>query len=76
MIRDDEIIADGLTVSNLKHHKKTVSVIEKGQECGVSFNSARGVKIDWQRGDLLECYQEVDAEETKFDKTPGLVKTF
>lgn len=38
VIRDDEIIVEGLTVSNLKHHKKNVSLIEKGQECGISFN--------------------------------------
>jgi len=36
--RFEEVIVDGLNISNLKHHKKSVSVIEKGQECGISFN--------------------------------------
>ena len=42
VIRDDEVIADKLTVMNLKHHKKNVSQIEKGQECGISFNVPKG----------------------------------
>ena len=36
--RSGQILADGLTLSDLKHHKKKVSTIEKDQECGVSFN--------------------------------------
>lgn len=47
VVRDDEVIAEKLTVSSLKHHKKTVSLIEKGQECGVSFNSRKGVDLDF-----------------------------
>ena len=61
VVRGDDVIADGLTLSGLKHHKKNVSVIEKGQECGVSFNSKHGVEIDFERGDIVECYEEVES---------------
>ena len=47
VIRDEEVIAEGLTLSGLKHHKKNVSMIEKGNECGVSFNSKHGVDLDF-----------------------------
>lgn len=47
VIRDDEVIADKLTVMNLKHHKKNVSVIEKGQECGISFNAPKGIQFEF-----------------------------
>ena len=39
VVRDDEVIADELSISSLKQHKKTVSQLEKGQECGVSFSA-------------------------------------
>ena len=56
VICDDEVIADGLSISNLKHHKKNVSLIEKGQECGISFHPKKGVELDFERGYILECY--------------------
>jgi len=76
VIRNDEIIADGLTLSSLKHHRKNVSTIERGQECGISFNPQRGVELDFKRGDQLECYEEVEMEEERFEKKAGLTKTF
>ena len=76
VIRDDEIIADGLVLSNLKHHKKNVSTIEKGQECGISFKPNRSMSMDFERGDMLECYEETEMDEPRFDMKPGLEKTF
>ena len=76
MIRNDEVILDGLTLSGLKHHKKNVSVIEKGQECGISFNAPKGVEIDFKRGDIIECYEEVEKDKPIFNKKPGLEKSF
>jgi len=67
---------DGLKIDNLKHHKKNVSTIEKGQECGVSFVSKRGIEFDFQRGDVIECYHEVESAQPKFTMTPGIGKTF
>ena len=51
--RNDELIADELTIESLKQHKKTMSSIDKGQECGISFNSRRGLAFEFQRGDVL-----------------------
>ena len=76
VIRGDEVIAEGLSLSGLKHHKKNVSLIEKGQECGISFNSKHGVDFDFQRGDVLECYEEVESALPKFSMKAGLEKTF
>jgi len=76
IVRRDEVVADGLTISNLKHHKKSVSMIEKGQECGISFNQKKGVELDFKRGDIIECYEEVEKAKPKFSLKPGLVKTF
>ena len=76
VIRDDEIIADGLSISNLKHHKKNVSTIEKGQECGISFKPVRGMDLDFERGDMLECYEETEMDQPRFEMKPGLKKTF
>lgn len=73
---NDYVVADGLTISNLKHHKKSVSIIEKGQECGISFNQKKGVDLDFKRGDIIECYEEVEKAKPKFTLKPGLVKTF
>ena len=37
VIRNDEILKDGLTLSSLRHLKQTVQKMEKGNECGVVF---------------------------------------
>lgn len=60
VIRNDEILAEDLSLSGLKHHKKSVGTIEKGQECGISFNPKYGVDFEFQRGDIIECYEEVE----------------
>ena len=70
------MVSNSLTLSNLKHHKKNVSLIEKGQECGVSFNSKHGVDTDFKEGDLIECYEEVESAQPKFCMKAGLFKTF
>ncbi len=76
VVRGEYIVQDELTISTLKHHKKSVSLIEKGQECGISFNSKKGIEFDFKRGDILECYEEVEKAKPKFSLKPGLVKTF
>lgn len=37
LVRGEDVIADDLKLSALKHVKKNVSKLEKGQECGISF---------------------------------------
>lgn len=37
VIRNDEILKEGLALSSLKHLKQTVQKMEKGNECGVVF---------------------------------------
>ena len=73
IVRDDEIIHDKLTISSLKHLKKSLSTIEKGQECGVAFNEPTP---DAQNGDLIECYEDVSEVEYKFNFKSGVTKTY
>ena len=75
VVRDEEVIADNLTLSTLKHHKKSVSQIDKGMECGICFNSNQyGDNFD--QGDIIECYEEVETDNYKFQFKAGVVRTF
>lgn len=72
--RFDDIIVDNLTIGHLKHHKKIVSQLEKGQECGISFEGKE--ELTFKMGDIIECYTLVDAGEAKFKHPPGVQRTF
>jgi translation initiation factor IF-2 len=72
--RFDDVIVDDLTLGQLKHHKKIVSQLEKGQECGISFELRE--ELDLRQGDLIECYTLEDEGEEKFKHPPGVNKTY
>ena len=38
VLRNGDVLVDNLTLSSLRHLKKTVTVIDKGNECGVVFD--------------------------------------
>ena len=73
--RDDEVIADGLSLASLKHHKKSVSSLDKGHECGICFDAKRS-SYECQSGDVIQCYREVKNDEPRFSFKPGVVKSF
>ena len=72
--RFEEVIIEGLKISHLKHHKKVVSQLEKGQECGISFETKEPLEL--KQGDIIECYTLVDAEDEKFKHPPGVQRTY
>ena len=71
--RNDTIIIDKLKVTSLKKYKTDVNVVEEGLECGIAFSN---LKLTLEEGDIIEGYLEVEQEEARFDKSPGLKKTF
>ena len=73
--RDEEVIADGLTLASLKHHKKSVSSLDKGHECGICFSAKRS-SFECEAGDVIECYREVKNDEPRFSFKAGVVKSF
>jgi len=73
LVRDEEVIADNLTLSSLKHHKKNVSLLDKGSECGISFNNFHETIL---KGDMIECYVDKKAEEFMFDMKAGVISSF
>ncbi|MCJ1356242.1 MAG: hypothetical protein MMC33_006236 [Icmadophila ericetorum] len=53
VLRDKEVIYDG-SLSSLKNHKKDVSEMRKGNECGMGFEDGfQGFQV----GDLVQCYE-------------------
>ena len=72
--RFDDVIAEDLTLGQLKHHKKIVNQLEKGQECGISFDEKE--ELELRQGDMIECYTLMDAGEEKFKHPPGVIKTY
>ena len=71
--RGDIYIVDKLRVQSLKKFKTDVEVVEAGLECGLAF---KNLKIKLAEGDVVEGYVEKEAEQSLFDKSPGLKKTF
>lgn len=65
--RGNYLLYDNLKLSALKHHKDDVEIVEQSMECGITFKNCSDVK----KGDVIECYEEVDPEK-KFDFTPGI----
>lgn len=53
VLRANKVIAEGLTLSALKHHKDEVNEIRKGQDCGLSFFDFD----EFKEGDLVEAYE-------------------
>lgn len=71
ILRNGHCICEDLTVHNLKRHKKEVTKIDKGVECGISFDGFKG-NITLEEGDILECYTTKIAEPDKFEIKAGL----
>ena len=57
VLRDREVIFDG-ELDTLKHLKDDVDEVRKGTECGLSLAGFS----DWQEGDALQCYEQVEKE--------------
>jgi len=53
VLRGNKVIAEGLTLSTLKHHKDEVNEIKKGQDCGLSFFDFD----EFKEGDVVEAYE-------------------
>jgi translation initiation factor IF-2 len=51
VIRDDEILCEGLSLSSLRHLKTTVQRLESGSECGLVFDWKK--EIELKRGDII-----------------------
>ncbi len=49
---DGEVIGEG-KIKSIKHLKEEVSKVEKGQECGILFDSP----IDFKVGDIIQSYR-------------------
>ncbi|GAB1609727.1 translation initiation factor IF-2, mitochondrial-like [Argonauta hians] len=60
VLHHDDIIYDG-KLASLKHFKKEVDTIKTDFECGVALSDA---SIQFQRGDRLVCYKEVEEPQT------------
>lgn len=54
VIREDQIIGEG-KIRSIKHLKEEVSKVEKGQECGILFDSP----IDFKVGDIIQSYRSL-----------------
>jgi translation initiation factor IF-2 len=53
IIRNDEIVGQG-RITNVQHDKKDVVSVQKGKECGLSFDAEEKV----QEGDLIQFFIE------------------
>ena len=47
--------------------------MEKGNECGVVFEAH---DLEFQRGDIIECYLEKENDTEKFVHKEGVTKSF
>lgn len=52
VIRNEEVIQEGLKISSLKRFKEDVKEVTQGYECGVGLNQFE----DFKEGDMLEAY--------------------
>ena len=60
---DGEVLVDNLSLASIKHFKKNVSVLERGNECGLAFempsNSKKADLLnDIEKGFTIENYTE------------------
>lgn len=56
LLRNKEVVAQGLQVYSLKHVKDEVKVIEKNKECGISFQEVAD-EVEFKPGDILVAYE-------------------
>jgi translation initiation factor IF-2 len=76
-----QLIIDNLEIKSLNQHKTSLQSLEKGNECGISLERPTGKKQaelfdSISKGDHIECYEEKEAAELKFDYKAGLHKTY
>lgn len=67
--RNDEVIAKDLTIHSMKILHDDAVKVEKGFECGISFEGFEG---EIEIGDIIEGYIEKDLEEKKFHWKAGI----
>lgn len=73
ILRDELVIGDNLKLANLKRINQDVGVVEKGLECGMTFENFDG---ELQVGDVVECYRVNDTVEKKFNTKPGIHQVY
>lgn len=73
ILRDELVIGDNLKLANLKRINQDVGVVEKGLECGMTFENFDG---ELQVGDVVECYRVNDTVEKKFNAKPGIHQVY
>lgn len=61
VLRDNEVVYTG-TLSSLKNVKKDVTEMRNGTECGMAFKEWE----DFQEGDQVQCYEEVEEKRTLY----------
>lgn len=52
IIRNGEQVKDGLKIQSMKHFKKEVTELKKGEECTIIFET----EAPFQKGDTLKAY--------------------
>lgn len=57
--RKDALIGSG-ALANLQHNKVDIDEVQKGQECGITFDGTTKIKV----GDTFKIYTEVTQEKT------------
>ena len=75
ILRNDQCIIEDLTVQSLKLFKQDVKKVEVGSECGIALKGLKG-GIALQKGDVLECYREKQAEAERFNSKSGLQSSY
>lgn len=54
VVRDEEVIGEG-RLKSIKHLRDEVARVERGQECGMMFDTA----IDFQPGDVIQSFRKL-----------------
>lgn len=60
-------------MDSLKKFKTDAEKVESGAECGLSFKNCPEELV---KGDIVECYELKQADEYKFDDSPGVRKSY
>jgi hypothetical protein len=58
----------------LRHLKQTVQKLDKGNECGVCFETTK--ELEFQKGDIIQGYVEKENDTEKFVHKSGVTKSF
>jgi translation initiation factor IF-2 len=73
ILRNELVIAENLKLMSLKRLQDDVGTVEKGLECGMSFENFTG---QLEQGDVIECYRINDTIDKKFSSKPGIFQSY